>query len=174
MVGGKHAFTEDLLTLEAAAGKVRDSESTNSDIVFRSLPIDQWSVALASHPDKDFVAFLLRGISQGFRIGFSRSSQLKPPPGNFHSVNANRSTVDKYIAEEVAMGRLVQLPQDDLPIRRNPIGIIPKPHQPGKFRLIVDLSAPPDFSVNDGISAALCSVRYVKVDRAARNVVVEH
>ena len=68
------------------------------------------------------------------------------------------------------MGRLVQLSQGTIPIRRNPIGIIPKPHQPGKFRLIVDLSAPPAFSVNDGTLAEECSLEYVSVDQAARLV----
>ena len=114
--------------------------------------------------------FLLRGISLGFRIGFNRSCRLKPPLGNFRSVDLNRATVDEYIAEEVTSGRLVQRPQSAPPMRCSPIGMIPKAHQPGKFRLIVDLSAPPDFSVNDGISTALCSLRYVTVDRAARLV----
>ena len=50
----------------------------------------------------------------------------------------------------------------------NPIGLIPKPHQPNKFRLIVDLSAPSDFSVNDGIDPTLCSLQYAMVDEAAR------
>lgn len=33
------------------------------------------------------------------------------------------------------------------------IGVIPKKHQPGKFRLIVDLSSPRGKSVNDRIGA---------------------
>ena len=36
-------------------------------------------------------------------------------------------------------------------VHTRPIGLIPKPHCPGKFHLIVDLSAPKGFSVNDGI-----------------------
>ena len=40
--------------------------------------------------------------------------------------------------------------------QKNLIGLIPKPHQPGKFRLIVDLSAPVGSSVSDGIALDLC------------------
>lgn len=54
--------------------------------------------------------------------------------------------------------------------RRNPIGIIPKPHQPGRYRLIVDLSAPRGASINDGIPAELSSLAYITVDQAARLV----
>ena len=66
------------------------------------------------------------------------------------------------------MGRLVQLSQNTTAVRRNPIGIIPKPHQPGKFCLMVDLSAPPAFSVNDGraVFPGLC----LRIDQAAQLV----
>lgn len=46
------------------------------------------------------------------------------------------------------------------------MGLIPKPHQPGKFRLIADLSTPVGKSVNDGISRDYCSLKYASVDDA--------
>ena len=85
---GKYAYTEELLALEAASdasdvhGDVH-GEKVVTEVGPGFLPVDQWSAALNSHPDRAFVAFLLHGISCGFRIGFSRSCQLKPPPGNF-------------------------------------------------------------------------------------------
>ena len=48
----------------------------------------------------------------------------------------------------------------------SPIGLIPKGGQPGKFRLIVDLSSPHGASVNDGIDPDLCSLSYFSVDEA--------
>ena len=74
--------------------------------------------------------------------------------------------VSHCIAEEVSAGRLQASCSPT--IRKNPVRLIPKPHQPGKFRLIVDLSAPCGFSVNDCISPALRSLEYVSVDEAAR------
>ena len=44
-------------------------------------------------------------------------------------------------------------------------GVIPK-DAPGEWRLILDLSSPPGFSVNDGISADDSSVRYQGIDQA--------
>ena len=46
----------------------------------------------------------------------------------------------------------------------SPIGAIPKRNQPGKWRLIIDLSSPAGASVNDGMSPGLSSVSYVSVD----------
>ena len=43
-------------------------------------------------------------------------------------------------------------------------GVIPKKHQPGKWRLILDLSSPVGASVNDGIPKDVFSVQYMSVD----------
>ena len=127
--------------------------------------MQEWLPYLQMHPDREFAEFMKRGLSSGFRIGFNPAHPLRTAPANFRSVQDHPATVDKYIAEEVASGRLVE--SQDPSTRRNPIGIISKPHQPGKFRLIVDLSAPQGFSVNDGISSELCSLVYISVDKAA-------
>ena len=46
-------------------------------------------------------------------------------------------------------------------------GAIPEKRQPGRWRLIVDLSSPSERSVNDYISPLLCSLSYVSVEDAA-------
>ena len=108
-----------------------------------------------------------RGFGHGFRIRFDRRHPLHPAQGNFRSVVDNPTTVSRYIAEEVATGRLELVPPSSAAIVHwNPIGLIPKPHQPNRFRLIVDFSAPQGFSINDDISSALCSLEYVSVDKA--------
>jgi len=43
-------------------------------------------------------------------------------------------------------------------------------HQPGKWRLIMDLSHPRGNSVNDGIKPKLCSLQYSSVDEAVRRL----
>jgi hypothetical protein len=47
----------------------------------------------------------------------------------------------------------------------NRFGLIPK-KTPGTWRLIVDLSSPEGFSVNDGIEVPRCSLRYMSVEDA--------
>ena len=49
-------------------------------------------------------------------------------------------------------------------------GVIPKSHQIGKWRLIVDLSHPNSHSVNDGILKSLCGLSYITVDDAINKV----
>ena len=52
----------------------------------------------------------------------------------------------------------------------SPFGVIPK-SEPGKWRLIIDLSSPMGGSVNDGISKEWCSLKYMTIDDVANRVV---
>ena len=49
--------------------------------------------------------------------------------------------------------------------------MIPKGHQKGRWRLILDLSHPEGKSVNSGIDQRICSLVYTSVDSAARQIV---
>ncbi len=53
----------------------------------------------------------------------------------------------------------------------NGFGMISKKHQPGKWRLITDLSYPEGKSVNDAIDKSLCSLTYVSVHDVANTAV---
>ena len=50
-------------------------------------------------------------------------------------------------------------------------GVIPKSHQPNKWRLIIDLSHPKGKSINDSIQKDLCSMSYISVDDAIRQII---
>ena len=89
--------------------------------------------------------------------------------GNLPSVQSLPILVNQHIREERAAGRLL----GPLPpllasnCQVSPIGLIPKPNQPGKWRLIVDLSSPHGASVNDAISVEHCHMHYTSVFEAA-------
>ena len=85
------------------------------------------------------------------------------------SVRQHPQLVQAHIAEEVAARRLLgPLPEHlALLCHTSPIGLIPKPHQPGRWRLIVDLSAPRGNSVNDAIAPSICHMHYASVADAA-------
>ena len=122
---------------------------------------------MSSHPDQRLAAFLQRGISFGFRIGCNRNVKLSSARSNHQSVCCNPEAVSRYIANEVAQGKLRVVPYPQcLEVHTSPLGLIPKASQPGSFRLIVDLSAPPNHSVNDGIDPSLTSLSYSSVDQA--------
>ncbi len=63
---------------------------------------------LQAHPDQIFAGFILRGIDQGFRIGFdSKRVKLKPRPLNMPSADEHPEVVGKYIQEEMEKGRVI-------------------------------------------------------------------
>ena len=76
--------------------------------------------------------------------------------------------VSQYLREEVELGRVLgpfsiaEAMVASWHISK--FGVIPKSHQPNKWRLIVDLSQPDGASVNGGIDTNLCSLSYTKVD----------
>ena len=87
------------------------------------------------------------------------------------SAEQNPEVVDQYLRKEKEAGRVVgPLPQHIAGLHVSRFGVIPKPHQPGKWRLIVDLSHPKGASVNDGIDPELCSLVYTSVDEAVNRV----
>ena len=135
----------------------RKSEST--------IDVPGWKACLSSHPDRVFANLIVRGLDEGFHIGFDYSSRecrsakrnmrsAKELPGSITSYLQIRSVVDPPIGTEK--------------LQINPFGIIPKPHQPGKWRLILNLCSPRGASVNDGIDPDLCSISYVRIDQAAK------
>ena len=75
----------------------------------------------------------------------------------------NPRVIDHYLSREVEAGRVIgPLGHQAMPaVHINRFGVIPKNHQPGKWRLIVDLSHPSGFSVNDSIEPELCSLKYI-------------
>ena len=134
---------------------------------------DAWRDALALHPDRKFADYVTQGISEGFRVCFDYSfaQGLRSRPNNMGSASDNPEVVDSYIDDEVTKGRLIAIRPEDIgsiPAQVSPFGVIPKKSQPGKWRLIVDLSSPHNSSVNDGIAPAICSMSYPSVHDAAR------
>ena len=90
---------------------------------------------------------------------------------NMLSATQKPEVVREYLIKECVEGRVLG-PLDPLQFPRIQIsrfGVIPK-RSSGKWHLIVDLSSPEGHSVNDGIDADLCSVKYVTVDDAVAAV----
>ena len=127
-----------------------------------------WKLALAD--SSTYAPGRYTGIRVGFHIGADRRAlSLRPGPGNFPSVRQHHQVVEAHIDVEVAAHRLIGPVPDSLAslCHCSPIGLIPKPHQPGRWRLIVDLSAPRGSSVNDAIASSLAQMHYSSVLDAA-------
>ena len=82
--------------------------------------------------------------------------------------------IDDYLKKEVELLNILgPFPSTSAPaVHINHFGVIPKKHQPGKWRLITDLSFPEGASVNDTIDPALCSLKYISVEQVAERAVM--
>lgn len=133
-----------------------------------------WVQALREYPDTVFARYITEGIRCGFRIGF-RHGQLRCQSAlqNMPSAMVNPQPVTMYLGEERAAGRVLGplIPAQVPSLQISRFGVIPKSNQPNKWRLILDLSHPTGFSVNDGIDTGMCSLKYTTVEEAVSRIV---
>ena len=126
-----------------------------------------WEEYMRSHPDREFAKYVTRRLTQGFRIGYYVCHSAR---SNMQSVGKNQLVVCDYLRSETEAGKLIgpleKMAVPDLHI--SCFGVIPKSQQPGKWRLIVDLSRPRKHSVNDGVLKEYCYLKYPSVDNAVR------
>ena len=120
-------------------------------------------------PPSWLAAFVVSGISHGFRVGFDyRHGRLKSASKNLSCTMEHKEVVDEYLTNELCQQRILD-PFNKGEVKGIYISrfkVISKNHQKNKWRLIVDLSFPKGKSVNDGISKTLCSLSYITVDDA--------
>ena len=174
LLDGHYIYLRDLLALDACRPLAPVSPASSAFI--SPLPLHAWCKYLELYPDRDFTLYLLNGVSLSFRIGFDRTTHiLKCSRRNMSSARQNPAIIEDYIAAEVRLGRLVPLsPLATTPsqVHTSPFGLIPKKGCPNCWKLIVDLSSPPGFSVNDGIDSSLTSLHYLSLDDAV--AIIQH
>ena len=128
---------------------------------------------LQGHPDQVAAQHVLKGLKEGFRIGFQCvTNSWRPASSNVLSSDTNPQVVSDYLQEEVEAGKIIgPLKQGSVVgLQISPFGVISKGHTLGKWRLIVDLLSPQGSSVNDGIPKEACSVTYITCDEVADKV----
>ena len=95
------------------------------------------------------------GSSTHIRIGYNHKDHTcSLAHRKLPSATEHPNIISKYAGIEVAKGRMLgPFPTYYIPdIQSNRIGVIHKESNPGKWRLITDLSFPPGQSVNYGIA----------------------
>ena len=127
--------------------------------VFTPLKVAKWDHMLAQCPDKQYVAYLLSSIQESFWIRYERREHvLRSVRKNMKTAVENPQVIREYLDVERKRGVLL-----------GPVEW-PKSHQPGKWRLIVDLSHLEGRSANDGISGELCPLRHMHMEEAVRRL----
>ena len=151
--------TDSLLSLKGRINPGPHPLPPGADLITSPLQAQVWQVLLQDHPDRSLVDFVNSGIQEGFHIGFNYPSSLcHSAKRNMFSSREHPPVVSQYIASERHMKRMHGPFSSSCNIHTSPIGVIPKKHREGKWRLIVDLSSPEGSSVNDGIDPSLCSM----------------
>ncbi len=145
--------------------------AARAEVVETPLEWQAWKEDLESHPDRAWVEWIVKGIQSGFRVGHDQGRVvLKEKRGVMYEGSQHREIIGKYLREEVSAGRVHIVKEGRAIVQCSPFGVIPKKGKPGRWRLIVNLSAPDGASVNDGIDKELASVAYMSVDEVARRV----
>lgn len=168
-----YPYTKHLKILDGRRPQTAAKIPDELKLVRTPLVQQEWERCLASHPDRAYCDYLLKGMKEGFRVGFQYDSHTcKRSKANMLSASKNPEVVEKYLDNEVQLGRVVgPLELDAHPkVQTSRFGVIEKPHQPGKYRLIVDLSDPEGSSVNDGIEREICTLHYTSVEEAMARV----
>ena len=90
------------------------------------LIITQWIQMLQDHPDKSYVQFIIKGIQQGFRIGFNHCCLCYPAITNLPSQVLY--VICEHLSKEVSLNRMHCYPLGSEPrgTQISPIGAIPK------------------------------------------------
>lgn len=81
-----YAYMEQLLSLEK---QVRITHPLSWVVLPSPIRVNLMASDLLKHPDKRFTDYNLRGLTNGFRIGFSRHTNLRSLPRNHPSSLAN-------------------------------------------------------------------------------------
>ena len=114
---------------------------------------DWWQYHLKHHPDQLLVTQVLRGIREGFPIGYvgpRTTSRLPPRTHNPDSLNQLKREFEKELALGRVIGPYRTLPQPLFYFHReNPSFLVPKTDQ--TWRRIDNMSFPRGASVNDNI-----------------------
>ena len=170
---GKYCYMKDLSTLESCRpAEIRAQIDTDLSFSRLAIRIRSWTRELAIHSDASFRDYILDGLTNGFRIGFGHTrAACRPSSRNMSSATVNIKVVDSYVDQERKASRLAGPTQwQSTDIQVSPLGVIPKAHQPDRWRLIVDLSSPYSASVNKGIDRDVCTLSYTSVDVATQHI----
>ena len=164
--GQKYRYIQQLLNLARCTPSTAAPHPASSVAIVTPLRWRAWEAVLRRHPDSEFVRYIVDGVSQGFRVGFDYNfrSSLRSCRRNMGSAYDHPDVISAYLEGERANGRIIgPVPSPPGSVQVSSFGVIPKRHQPGKWRLILDLSSPCGGSVNDGIRREWCSLSYVSV-----------
>ncbi len=143
--GPKYKYTSDLLDLDTHISHSKNYLPVECHKITTPLQPHQWAKALSTHPDRSYSSYIVQGITRGFHIGFQHNAcTCRPAKVYMLSALAHPQPVASYLDTELQAGRVIGplAPDTAKLVQVSRFGVIPKANQPGKWRLILDLSHP--------------------------------
>ncbi|KAK3737999.1 hypothetical protein QZH41_009638 [Actinostola sp. cb2023] len=157
-------------------GTKSDSEMQESDDIHYE-PQRHFTKVLAQIREKSKIPSRRRSKTTDALQDSSSSGGLDGSPGSQGHLSSSGGSAELWrgrssTALSATDEENVDLDSGSRPLRFSPspvlqvssFGVIPKKGQPGKWRLIVDLSSPAGMSVNDGINPEEFTLQYVRID----------
>ena len=95
---------EDLKELEQRGKAVTEPMGYLSEwsLIVNPLNVEEWRRCLECHPDEEFFACIINGISESFRIGFEHHCLCRGATANILSAQKNPEAVEEYVSGKAA------------------------------------------------------------------------
>lgn len=119
--------------------------------------INSWSTLLVQYPDQNLRINLVMLLRFGCLIGYEGPDAFIDSK-SLPSALIQSDVIDANIANNLALGRIVQIPTPTEYSISSPLGLVPK--YDGGFRKIHHLSYPRGSSVNDYIASEFSTLSY--------------
>ena len=157
-----HMFVDSAEAPNPCTGAVGVEKAT-----INSLNVDELRKGLQTHPDRHFVNMILEYAQQGVPLGYAGPRHTRCHD-SWPSAYKYIDVVLRSISQDIQLGRKMgPYPQPPEFMRNyiaSPLGAFPKKHSKDKYRIVHDLSWPPGRSVNHGICAEDCRLKYISLD----------
>ncbi|KAI1791545.1 hypothetical protein LXA43DRAFT_840628, partial [Ganoderma leucocontextum] len=135
--------------------------------VCSSLRREAWARHLADYPDRNYVTSLLHIIEFGAALGYTgplHSQECRNLSTALEHPDTVAADINALCSRQRMHGPFAAPPLT--PFRSSPLGVVSRPRNPAKLRVINHLSWPQGSSVNDGIPDSESNISYESFDSA--------
>lgn len=159
---------------------VHREENYDLTTVFTPINVDVYERLLTeSGYDSDKSTYLINGLRNGFRMGFSGPRDVVRETPNMKIRTGTKVDLWNKIMKEVREKHTAGPYRESTPLPfkcywQNPVGLIPKKGNPGETRMIVNLSYKDEYSVNYFTNKDECKVKYRDMDAAVKMIMEIH
>ena len=100
--GNKYEYIGKLWAMEECSARRSQAIPEGLGQIITPLAKEVWQEELSHHPDREFAELIVRGITEGFRIGYDAERvELRSQEANMVSAREQPGVVTAYLGEEM-------------------------------------------------------------------------